>query len=163
MDEPEQDLAVGAIRAVMARYNTCGDNGRLAELAALFTEDGVLETGNWRREGREAIVDGFSRRDGEALHPALTLMRHHLTTCDITLEGPRAATGRSYFLVITNIGLDRSGVYVDRLHKDEDDQWRFVHRTVRLDWISPHSLMPLQPTHHRGVDPFGLGDHASRS
>jgi hypothetical protein len=152
-DEREDDQAIRKIRALLASYNSLGDRGRVAELAELFTVGGVLETGSWKYEGRQGIFEGFTRRDGSARHPDFSLMRHHLTTCDITLEGAGTASCRTYFMVITNIGLDRTGTYIDQVRQEDDGHWRFAHRQVRLDWISRDSLMPLQPTHHRRVDP----------
>ena len=130
------------LRALVDRYAILGDTGRTDELAALFAIAGVLRTGNWQADGRRAIGEHLSRRGDR--NPALTFMRHHITSCDIELLAPDAASGRSYFLVVTDVGLDRAGTYIDRFGREEG-QWRFVRREVRIDWIAGGSLLPVQP------------------
>lgn len=136
------ETARADLRAVIDRYAILGDRGDIDALAALFTENGVLTTGSWEATGRQAIRSQLSRRGDR--NPTLCVMRHHVTSCDLDLQADGTASGRSYFLVITNGGLDRSGVYVDRF-RFEGDGWRFARREVRIDWISEGSLLPLQP------------------
>jgi hypothetical protein len=136
------DLA--AIRQVQAAYNIAGDRLRLAELAATFTEDGVLETATDRMVGRAAIAEGLD--PGRKPAPANgvrrpTLVRHNLTTSSVALTGAASAEARSYFIVFTDIGPDHMGVYVDKLAKTGDG-WRLAHRRVFIDWLSPESLFP---------------------
>lgn len=138
------------IRALIDRYAILGDVGRVDELAGLFTLDGVLETGTWRCDGRTAIRERLAG-EGQPGDPGLTFMRHHVTSCDLVLNEEATASGRTYFLLITNVGLDRAGTYVDAFRR-EDGWWRFSHRAVRMDWISDRSLMPAQPTRHPRVD-----------
>jgi hypothetical protein len=138
------------IRSLLERYISLGDRKRVTQMAQLFTMDGVLETASYRFEGRQGIIDGFTRPENMTC-AGLSFMRHHMTTCDITVEGPLDASARSYFLVITDTGLDRAGMFVDRFCK-EHGTWRIAHRCVRTDWISPESLMPLQPTFHQRPD-----------
>lgn len=133
------------LRALIDRYAILGDRGRTDELAALFVDDGVLLTGTWEANGRREISERFSRRtDRDA---ALTFMRHHITSCDIQVHDATSASSRSYFIVMTNAGLDRAGVYVDRF-RCEAGYWRFARREVRIDWISKDSLLPPQPLRH---------------
>lgn len=135
MTLPPDDFA--AIRALVTRYNIAGDRAHIDDLAACFTPDGVLEFPGRRGEGRRGIIEALS--SGER-NPALTLTRHHLTTTQI-LPGDDAdnATGRIYFFVITNAGIDHSGVYVDRYTR-LDGEWLVAHRQVRIDWQSSTSL-----------------------
>lgn len=132
-----QDEDLEAIRALVTRYNIAGDRARIEELAACFAPNGVLEFPGRKGEGREVIVSALT--SGER-NPALTLTRHHLTTMQI-LPGEDAdtAVGRIYFFVITNAGLDHSGVYVDRYARIEDE-WLIANRQVRIDWQSESSL-----------------------
>lgn len=130
------------IRALIDRYAILGDRGRIAALADLFAKEGVLKTGSWIATGRGRIAAQLSRRDDR--NPALLLMRHHVTSCAIDVLDSGNATARSYFMVVTNAGLDRAGTYVDRFGIEEE-RWRFVHREVRIDWIAPDSLLPPQP------------------
>jgi hypothetical protein len=135
-----EDLA--AIRQTMSAYNIAGDRMRLEELAATFLPDGVLVTPTATYTGRAEIVAGLGggpRERPAAAGPRPTVVRHHLTTSHITLSGPDTASGRTYFIVFTDVGPDHAGHYEDRLRK-LDDGWLFEHRDVRIDWISEASL-----------------------
>jgi hypothetical protein len=135
---------LAAIRHVQATYNIAGDRLRLAELAAAFTEGGVLETATDRMVGRTAIAEGLDPGRKPAMAGGVrrpTLVRHNLTTSSIALTGPASAEGRTYFIVFTDIGPDHMGVYVDKLSKT-DDGWRLAHRRVLIDWVSADSLFP---------------------
>ncbi len=69
---------------------------------------------------------------------------HHLTTCRIELTSATTATARTYWLVISAIGLDHSGFYDDRFVK-EGDAWRIAYRRPRTLWTSPTSLLRKSP------------------
>lgn len=136
MSEPA-DLE--AIRALMARYNIQGDRGNIEGLASVFAENGTLEFGGEASTGKAAIVDRLSNGRGPR-NPALTVVRHHLTTSQVEIKGDEAK-GRTYFVVMTDIGPDHHGVYVDRFRRTAEG-WRIAHRQVRMDWQSPQSLFP---------------------
>lgn len=133
-DEERNDRE--AIRVLMARYNICGDRADVGGLAATFTEDGVLRFDNESSIGRSAILARLLA--GGSRDPGLTVSRHHLGTSLVEIAGT-AATGRTYFHVLTDIGSDHHGVYVDGFRKVSGD-WRIAQRDVRIDWQSPHSL-----------------------
>lgn len=142
----EDLLAREAIRQTMANYNIAGDRMQLDELAAQFTEDGVLKFPGQVARGRVEIVEklGGGRRapaEADASDAArrgpVTKVRHNLTTSQIVVDGEQA-TGRTYFLVVTNYGPDHMGVYVDRFRK-VDGRWLIAERDVRIDWQSDAS------------------------
>lgn len=137
-----------AIRQLMARYNTSGDRARIDELVATFASDGVLEFSGEASRGRDAIKARLTTSRAPR-HPKHTVTRHHLTTSYVEVDGG-AASARTYFHVLTDIGLDHHGHYVDRLVKI-DGAWLFVHRSVRIDGQSPESLSP--PLHVGGRAP----------
>ncbi|HEX2813947.1 MAG TPA: nuclear transport factor 2 family protein [Sphingopyxis sp.] len=137
MADPKANLAADrdAIRDLLARYTYNGDRGRVADLAACFTADGVLEfTGN-APIGPAAIAAALSSGTRD---PRLTFVRHHITNPLIAVDGDRA-TARSYFTVHSDFGPDHSGTYDDRLLRTAEG-WRFVHRRVRIDWQAETSL-----------------------
>jgi hypothetical protein len=140
--------AVEAIRSLMARYNVEGDRARIEALATCFAMDGVLTFSGESTVGRAAIVARLTRGGGRA-NPHHSFSRHHLTTSLIEVTGD-TATGRSYFQVLTDIGLDHHGVYVDHFTRTADG-WRIAHREVRIDWQSPQSVNPRLWV--RGVEP----------
>jgi hypothetical protein len=56
----------------------------------------------------------------------------------IDVAGPGDASGAAYFFVVTERGPDHWGRYRDR-YTLVDGAWRFAHRRVRLDGMSPTS------------------------
>src|SRR3981189_2884722 len=48
-------VARESIRDCIARYNANGDSGGIDDMVSVFAPDGIMETGNGRYEGREAI------------------------------------------------------------------------------------------------------------
>lgn len=136
-------IAREEIRALIVSYNIGGDRGRLDQLAGAFASDGVLlrpsaGEGRGAGTGPEAIRDllATARKPGPGPDRPLDFVRHHLTTCEITLEGPETARGRTYFFVVSEVGLDHSGLYVDRFRK-EDGRWKIAQREARIDWVAP--------------------------
>lgn len=126
-----------AIRDLLARYTYAGDRGRVEILAACFAEDGTLEFPGTAATGPAAIVAALTA--GPA-NPARRFVRHHITNplIEVTANS-KAATARSYFLVISDNGPDHAGTYDDRLRLTNDG-WRFEHRRVRVDWQAATSL-----------------------
>ena len=126
------------IRLLLATYNSEGDRGRVDRLASVFAEDGVLQGGSgFRATGHAEIMQTLSGPRGpeDRRHRRPAFMRHHLTTSLITFEDDKTAHGRSYFLAVTHIGPDHSGVYNDRFEK-RDGRWMIAERKVRIDWVA---------------------------
>jgi hypothetical protein len=67
-------------------------------------------------------------------------LRHNLTTRRIEFRGPTEADAWTYFFVMTPIGLDHCGVYVDRFVR-QGDQWLIASRRVKIDWRAENSSM----------------------
>lgn len=134
MADPASDR--DAIRHLLATYTYNGDRGRIAELAACFAADGVLEFPGATATGPEAIVAALSA--GGSADPRRTFVRHHTTNPLIEVNGD-TATARSYFSVWSNHGPDHAGTYSDQLVRSADG-WRFARRLVRIDWQADASL-----------------------
>lgn len=138
----EDEADRSAIRQSMAAYNIAGDSGRIAEVVATFTADGELTTPLWEAKGAEALAAALS--SGASLGERRpTFVRHNLTTCAITITGSETAAGRSYFLVLTDIGPDHAGVYMDRFRK-LDGRWLIQRREVWIDWKADASFFEHQ-------------------
>ena len=132
-------VARECIRDTVARYNHAGDSGRFDDMVTCFTDDGVLAiSGGHDHEGHVAMLEFFSGVTGSA-RSGFTHLRHCVTNVVIDLESPRAATVRSYFQVITDIGLDHWGRYRDRF-VPVGDGWRIEYRSVRTDGYAPNSF-----------------------
>lgn len=145
-----------AIRRTLAAYNIAGDRMRLEDLAATFMEDGVLEIPTATLRGRAAITAGLGGgRSRETVNEPTrsdvrppSFVRHHLTTSLLELAGPESATGRTYFIVFTDIGPDHAGFYVDKLRK-VDGAWLFESRQVMIDWMHEATLFGGLAEAHR--------------
>lgn len=131
MNEQETSAAV---QSTIYRYAHLGDRGDAEGLAELFHADGVLEaTHGVRAVGRESIqayLDQLAHARGVD-RPAF--VRHHVSTIDIVKSDHERVESQSYFLVITDRGVDHTGRYRDVLSAGSDGFWRFEHRSVRLD------------------------------
>jgi ketosteroid isomerase-like protein len=139
--EQQELMAREAIRDLVARYNANGDSGRFAQVMELFAPDAVMVVDGTTFTGQHEILTMFTGvRDGARTDGAPVVIRHLTATHQIDLIDGSTATGRCYFQVLTAIGLDHWGRYVDR-YRVVDGRWRFAHRTVTVDGISPGSVM----------------------
>src|SRR5262245_39277343 len=96
------------IRETLASYAHCADRGKFAEMAALFVEDGVLEIDGQPRLTGRAEIEGFLARTkaARAQGSSMPLIRHHVTSVTIDVLSREQAAAASYFLAITEEGLD---------------------------------------------------------
>ncbi|MBL7497847.1 nuclear transport factor 2 family protein [Frankia sp. CNm7] len=136
------------VRDTVAAYNHSGDRFLLEELAACFTEDGVLESkGDWVARGRKEIIATLSGvrateavpgQEGavEARRPSF--VRHFLTNLRFDAVSPERIQTSAYFAVLTAAGLDHWGRYRDVLVPAEG-RWLIAHRVVRTDAMVPDS------------------------
>jgi hypothetical protein len=141
---PEQAVAREAIRYTQSVYNSEGDRGRLDGLVEAFTKDGVLAFDGVEHTGPEGIRAALSpnvdAKKDESAAGALIFLRHNLTTSRIEFTSADTADAWTYFQVMTPIGLDHIGVYIDKFVR-EGDRWLIAHRRVKIDWASPVSTM----------------------
>lgn len=138
----EELQARESIRDTLAQYNHSGDRGRVSELAACFTQDGVLDLGkDDTARGREEIQARLSQvvwsSKAQSEKP---LVRHHVSSIKIELEDSEHARVKSYFVVFTHIGLDHWGTYEDRF-RSVSNEWLIEHRHVRVEGISSAQSM----------------------
>jgi len=131
-------LARESIRDIVARYNSNGDSGRIDAMMTLFAPDASLEVHNRAPlSGVDAIRVFFaSVAGGEGNDFELKSLHHHTATHQIDLIDRQTATGRCYFAVYTQHGLDHWGRYIDE-YRRLGDAWRFQRRQVRLDGYTP--------------------------
>ncbi|HVV12655.1 nuclear transport factor 2 family protein [Amycolatopsis sp.] len=131
------------VRNTIAGYNHAGDRGRLADLAATFTEDGVLHLeGREPAEGREAIVRFLSGVVAEGSRTddrgERKIVRHFVANVAFEHTSPTEIRTAAYFVVFNAHGPDHWGRYRDR-HVPGDGRWLIAHRYVRVDAIAEGS------------------------
>ena len=130
-----------AIRDLVARYNANGDSGRFAQVRDLFAPDAVMTIeGDRTYSGIDQIMSIFSGTKSTTAG-ALTHVRHFTATHQIDLVDEQTANGRLYFAVLTDIGLDHWGRYVDGYTK-ASGRWLFASRKVSVDGWASNTLFP---------------------
>jgi hypothetical protein len=136
----DEMLAREAIRYTIGRYNSAIDRSAYPELAEVFAPDGVMAFGGQARfEGREKIIAALTagaQRRGAL--DAKNFQRHLLGNSIINVVDGRTARSVHYIVVITELGVDHSGVYVDDFIKS-GDRWLIAHRAANLEWVRPDS------------------------
>ena len=144
-----------SIRDLVARYNASGDSGRFDETMALFAEDAVVEVVPGRtytgRDEIRSLFTGAAKTDAPeaASKPKQRrFIRHYTATHQIEVLGPHEARGRSYYVVITESGLDHWGRYVDR-YVQRDGHWLFLHRHISVDASVPGGWADRASAHLR--------------
>jgi hypothetical protein len=139
--EPWVLTAREQIRDLIARYNANGDTGRFAQVLELFAPDAVMELPGGRTErGARGILTIFTGAQDRASSTTPTYLRHMTSTEQIDLVDEQQANGRCYYQVLTAVGLDHWGRYIDR-YRVVEGRWLFAHRTVTIDGQSPDSVM----------------------
>ncbi len=129
-------VARESIRDLVVRYNSNADTGRFKEVIELFAPDGVMVFDDGSTSGSEQILKIFTDVNEKL---ATSYVRHMTATHQIDLIDRRTASGRCYYQVLTAIGLDHWGRYIDD-YGVIDGRWKFVKRRVSVDGRSPASL-----------------------
>ena len=133
-----------AIREVLAEYCFCLDGGRFADMAALFTPDGVWDTAFGKgigRDGIEALVRNMraARPHGEH-HRGVHLCSNFV----IKLNGESARVLSNWVVAqnsLTGPIVSAAGAYEDEMVK-QDGIWRFQSR--KIDRFIAENLNPTQ-------------------
>lgn len=136
----EELAARESVRDVYARYNRSGDKGRLNELAACFTEGGVLDVGgHFVAHGRAEIVRRLQASAGPerwarrgATRPTV---RHFVSSLRFDEVGPDLVRSSAYYMVCAAGAVDHWGTYRDLLVPTTAG-WLFESRSVTVDGMS---------------------------
>jgi uncharacterized protein (TIGR02246 family) len=118
-----------AIREVLAEYCFRLDDGRSADMAALFTEDGTWETAFGKATGRAAIAELARSLRAGAQQPRAV---HLVTNIAIALAGERAEIRSNWTLVQNSPQgpkIGSGGAYYDEMGK-EGGRWLFRYRRI---------------------------------
>ena len=139
--DTQELLAREEIRATLTLYNKGGDAADYGLLASAFHEDGalVMGDGSIRLSGRAEISGELLRRARLRGHgTAGVFQRHNLTTNRIDVLSANEAAVRTTYLVVTELGPDHAGEYIDRFEK-RADRWLIAERRATLDWMRSDS------------------------
>lgn len=124
----ERYLVRGELEDLIRSYTTLIDRGRIEEVVGLFEPEGRFQfDGGQEYQGPAAILDFFRGRRVElAGHEVL---QHHVSDTSIELTGKDTARARSYFIVMTESGLENWGRFLDEFAR-RDGRWYFTRRRV---------------------------------
>jgi 3-phenylpropionate/cinnamic acid dioxygenase small subunit len=135
-----------SIRDLVARYNANGDTGRFANVLELFAPDAAMIVDSGIMTGHAEILtiftgarDNYAETTGTAEHAPPPYLRHMTATHQIDIIDRSAAKGRCYYQVLTSIGLDHWGRYIDE-YRTVEGAWKFATRRVTVDGRSPSAL-----------------------
>lgn len=130
-----------SIRDLVARYNANGDSGRFDQVMDCFATDAVMQAGDGNEcRGTDEIRTIFTgARDNANWGDHAVYLRHMTATLQIDVVDRSRAKSRCYYAVITDIGLDHWGRYIDE-YKTVDGVWKFAERRVTIDGRSDESL-----------------------
>jgi hypothetical protein len=132
-----------SVRQTLADYTAATDRNRLDDVAACFAPTGVLEfTGGKPMVGPAEIVAGLSGQVSRFAtgRVPLTHVRHHVSSIRFGAVTRDRVEVSSYFVAITDVGIDHWGRYRDALIPVEG-RWLIARRQAIADGFSADSLM----------------------
>lgn len=124
-----------AIRDLARRYADAVWRRDVEEAIALFTEDGVMDTGDRPPiRGRAALLDAYRAMVGGA-NEFLPFVANHV----IDLRGDRAE-GRCYLDLRATVAGERriGGGHYEDIYARTPDGWRFASRKLVLRFLAPY-------------------------
>jgi len=128
-----------AVQLTIGRYVHASDEGRLDDLAELFTADGVLAPPGLPECRGRAEIKAFvaaSRRSRDDV-AGLGRIHHHVSSIMVEVVAPDLARAACYFLAVSARGPDHWGIYRDELVPEDDGAWRFRRRAVAIVGADP--------------------------
>jgi len=132
-----------SVRQTLADYTAGTDRNRIEDVAGCFAPEGSLTfTGGEPMVGPSAIAAGLRAQVSRfAENPVpLTHVRHHVSSVRFGLVTRERVEVSSYYLALTDIGVDHWGRYRDVL-VPVDGRWLFAAREAIAEGFSADSLM----------------------
>jgi coniferyl-aldehyde dehydrogenase len=127
MELIDELVAERDIRRLVASYAQLADDAAVGDWSELFTAHGVLDTGNTRAVGREAL------RNWLVSVLAGRSMRHLVSNVAVTVDSPTTATGRMDLLLLGDHdgrwAVSATMRYADR-YQLVDGSWLFAERVL---------------------------------
>lgn len=114
-----------AIIELTARYCQLAVSGKAEDIVALFSRDGIMESGETKERGHARLLELY-RASFASLRP-IPFIHNHV----VTLDGGRATGFCSIELRMVENGeaVTAAGHY-DDVFEREDDVWKFAHRRL---------------------------------
>jgi hypothetical protein len=147
-----------SIRDRIARWNSNGDAGRMADMVLVLAPDVEFQAAESEvllgRDAVLAFLGGVKQdkkhdeessgrpapaaaRTGRYLPPGKQpSIRHYTSTSTIDFESETRARVRTYYAVLSSFGLDHWGRYLDEFGV-VDGEWLITSRTVTTEGVDP--------------------------
>ncbi|HEU5308521.1 MAG TPA: nuclear transport factor 2 family protein, partial [Acidimicrobiia bacterium] len=154
-------VARESIRDLIARWNSNGDAGRMAEMVQVLAPDVEFTIRDGEvQHGRDAVLQALLEvRDAKALAPGAPAttgrylppgtrpsIRHFTSNPQIEIESETRARVRTHYAVLSSFGLDHWGRYLDEFGV-VDGEWLITKRTVTTEGVDPEGWAAvLAPT-----------------
>ena len=148
-------VARESIRDRIARWNSNGDAGRMAEMVEVLAPDVEfsIREGEVMRGRAEVLQSLLGVRDSKVADPVAAdaapaatgrylppgkrpSIRHYTSNPTIDFESDTRAQVRTYYAVLTSFGLDHWGRYLDEFGV-VDGEWLITRRTVTTEGVDP--------------------------
>jgi hypothetical protein len=136
----DEMLAREAIRCTIASYVRNADTADYDRHVEVFhPEAKMIVQGGPTLEGRTVIIDAM--KQGAVKRRAFdagNFQRHNITTSMVEITGAGTAVATTYIMVVTELGFDHAGVYVDEFER-QGDGWLIKVRRATMEWGRPDS------------------------
>jgi len=144
-------VARESIRDRIARWNSNGDAGRMADMVLVLAPDVEFSIREGEvMHGRDAVLQSLlGVKDGKADSPGASAptgrylppgkrpsIRHYTSNPTIDFESDSRARVRTYYAVLSSFGLDHWGRYLDEFGV-VDGEWLITKRTVTTEGVDP--------------------------
>jgi hypothetical protein len=144
-----------AIRYTVGLYHKNGDFGDYDNHVNVFDADAemVIQGGKVLKGVHEIIGALRAGAMARGAFQGQNFQRHHLTTAMIELTSETTAEGRHYIIVVTELGFDHTGTYIDQYVKHAD-RWLISRRQATMEWARPESRFVRwlgKPTHGQPI------------
>ncbi|RYE44420.1 MAG: nuclear transport factor 2 family protein [Hyphomicrobiales bacterium] len=144
----EMIAAREGIRYTVGIYNQSVDRPAYDNLAAVFTEDGeMIISGVTSFKGRQTIIDSLSAgAKKRGVGQPGNFQRHTLGNSMINVIDSKTARAVHFAQVMTELGFDHAGLYIDDFVK-VGDRWLIQTRRANMEWARPESRFNAFPSH----------------
>ncbi len=144
-------IARESIRDRIARWNSNGDAGRMADMVKVLAPDVEFSIREGEiMHGRDEVLQSLlgvrdSKAPSEPTTPATgrylpagkqPSIRHFTSNPTIDFESETIARVRTYYQVLSSFGLDHWGRYLDEFGV-VDGEWLITKRTVTTEGVDP--------------------------
>jgi hypothetical protein len=157
MMDAEMLAAREGIRYTISIYNQAVDRGAYEDLAVVFAEDGeMIISDSTSFKGRQSVIESLAagaKKRGVGQHG--NFQRHNLGNSIINVLDADNARSVHFIMVMTELGFDHSGVYIDDFVRI-GNRWLIQTRRANMEWARPDSRFNTFPSHKHVSDSIAL-------